>query len=292
MYRFPPRLRQSTQTLSQRLLREGNPLFLSPKEMQSPSLKALQQWCENHGIGHPLLATGGWRFDFTTLNHIKAVLHALKLRPLEVAPASTRIERMAQGNEENKKLGERPFQYKLLASLATTIKTPFLGVPAQQRYPLLMDYRQLTLEAFSGVLVVENSEVFFQLGQAQWPLPASLNDFLLVYRGNDHSHNVVKAFLHHWRQHTHKPCAWFGDADIAGFCLGLKFPYTHFLLPKQEAFETAANRTQFEPKQLSQLAALAKAPANLQPYVHLFREQKALLQEAMVPMPLVLISLK
>lgn len=280
--------RRRAEKIQARLRRGEGPLTFTARQMQQTSLHNLQQWCEAQGIGIPILSSGGWRFTEQCLQQLEETLAYLRLRPLDEAAAATRIGRLQQGTEEHKSIGETPFEYRVLCSLMA--ENHFSSVKSQKRYAVYVDTRDLQLENFAGLVVIENADVFFALGTPEWPLPKVLEHFLIVYRGHDGSSKAVKHLEAAWCS-THKPLVFFGDADYAGLRLALQGRYTHMVLPSLSEFQALANTAQAEAKQLFLRKALATTPTSLQPYVVVLEQQRALRQQAMQSLALELVAL-
>lgn len=287
--------RKQARTLRQQLQRGQSGIALSGARMRRvKSLADLQAWCDAQGIGVPLRADGGWRFDHATLRQLEQALTDLGLTPLDEAPATSRIGRLRQGAQEHKTLGEAPLQHRIQCSMAATDRLlPVTRLPA--RWVLDMDWRDIDLAAFDGLLVVENVDVFYACGSADWPLAANLSNHLIVYRGHDYRRRGVKALQQAWQ--PGRPHIYFGDLDPKGVSIALHEGYSHMLLPPLEQFRHKASTLHAPARQEAyqrQLVATLKQLTTQHPlsrYLQQLVRGRGLLQQAMLDMQLVPVAL-
>lgn len=274
-----------------RELRRGTPVvsFAGADLRRKKSLADLQAWCDAQGIGQPLRADGGWRFDPDTLKQLEQALQTLGLAPLDAAPAATRIGRLRQGAQEYKTLGEAPLQHRVLTSHALVVDpVPVNGAPA--RWVLDMDWRQLDLDFWDGLLVVENADVFYACGSADWPLPDALAGHLVVYRGHDHRAQGLRGLQQAWGRRA--PQVYFGDIDPKGMSIALNEGYSHVLLPPFEQFARQASpfhapaKQEASQRRLARLAPSIPAEHPLKAYMQVLIDGKGLLQQAVLQLPL------
>lgn len=280
--------RQAAEKLQSELYRGVLSVFLSAQKMRQRNYKSLQQWCEAQGIGEPLQGSGAWRFTQHCLQQLEEAMAHLHLRPLNQPAAATRIERSQQGNEEHKSLGEQPLEHRILCSLVSS--QPFYGLAPRRRYPIYADWRELQLTAFAGLIVVENADVFFDIGASHWHLPTAFAKYCLVYRGHDVSARAVNRLKAQWHV-TGKPLVYFGDGDFAGINLALQGQFTHCLLPELGEFKAHANTTQASAKQAHLAISASQVSPALAPYVAILNQQRALLQQSMQKLTLVAVPL-
>lgn len=285
--------RKQAEKLWRELQRGHTVITLSGNDMRRrKSLSQLQQWCDGQGIGPPLRGDGGWRFDHDTLRQLEQALASLGLAPLDAEPAATRIGRLRQGAQELKTLGEAPLQHRVLCSFRLP-DSPVAVTHAPARWVLDMDWRQLDLRGYTGLLVVENADVFYACDTPDWPLPPEFENHLVTYRGHDHRAKGLKALQQAWRD---APQIYFGDVDPKGMSIALQEGYSHVLLPTLAEFQRAATVLHAPAAQERSQRALAaglagwRADHPLWPYLEHLTAGRGLLQQALLQMPLTLVA--
>lgn len=271
-------------------------ILFSARQMRGKPLRALQVWCDGQGLGPPLRPDGGWHFSAGDLPGLELAIAQLGLRPLGTAAADTRIARLQQGAEEHKRLAGSPLEHRILCSQSLD-QAPLPVREAPSRWIIDIDWRQLHLPAFAGLLVVENADVFYACGSADWPLPDSLRDFLVTYRGHDYRSHGLKQLQHAWLP-EHGPQVYFGDIDPQGMAIGLREGYTHLLLPSVTDFRRLASSWQAPARQSDALQWLQThgqsslaADHPLQPYLHVLAHGRGVLQQAVLQTRLHLIAI-
>jgi len=289
-----PGARKQAHRLRRELLR-GQPIItFSGRDMRRrKSLAQLQQWCDEQGIGAPLRPDGGWSVDHDTLQQLEQALQALGLAPLDAELAATRIGRLQQGAQEFKTLGEAPLQHRLLCSFRLAHHPVAVRNPPA-RWVLDIDWRQLDLNDYAGLLVIENADVFYTCGSADWPLPGRFENHLVAYRGHDHRAQGLKALQQAWHG---IPQIYFGDVDPKGLSIALQEGYSHVLLPALTEFQRAATALHApaaqEPSQRWLAAHSSSLPIThpLHGYMRILVSGRGLLQQAAVSMPMVSIEI-
>ena len=288
-----PGARQQAEKIRNALHSGRSKIQFSARQMQRPALRALQRWCDAQGIGASLRPDGAWLVNAADWRQLEQALQRLGLRPLDEVAATTRIARLRQGAEEHKGLGEQPLTHRILCSQPIAPPPlPIKNTSASARWAIDMDWRQLDLSAFDGLLVVENADVFYACGSADWQLPDGFGRFLVTYRGHAYRAHGLKALQRAWP--TEQPQVYFGDVDPPGLRIALTEGYTHLLLPEFAAFRRAATRAHVPAKQnqalrwLQTTALPAYSGAHpLTPYLRILAEGRGLLQQAALHGPLV-----
>lgn len=277
----------------QRRLRRGQPaIMLSSRDMgRLKSLAELQAWCDEQGIGPSLRADGGWRFDHDMLRQIEQALHSLALAPLDAQLAETRIGRLQQGVQEYKTLGEAPLQHRILCSHRLQ-DSPVATIQTPERWILDMDWRQIDLSAYDGLLVVENADVFYACGTVDWLLDSEFAGYLVAYRGHDHRSKGLKELQRAWGD---APQVYFGDIDPKGLSIALQEGYSHVLLPSFAQFADSATAFHAPAEQESNQRDLAdrqiSLPGNhpLRAYLQVLVDGRGLRQQSVLDMALALV---
>lgn len=285
---FSLRMRNKAVMWKADFLRGTEQLEFSAKDMQQATLCALQQWCDEQGIGQPLLASGGWVFTKACMTALEETLALEKLAPLNVALEEERVKRLQQGANEYKHYGEQPTEFRVLCSFPAHSKRCFPLRVSQSRYHLDVDRRQLELSQCKGLMVIENLDVFYWYGSEKWPAPLALQDYLVVYRGHNHMAASVKA-LQAMAAEQQLPQVLFADLDCKGVSMAVHEGFSHLLLPSVEQAQAAATHWQAPAEQIPFFAGIEAAVPAAHPlaqYVALLREGKGLLQQGMLNMPL------
>lgn len=294
---FSIRIRNKAKEMKARIERGETVLMFSAADMRKPVMKALQAWCDDMGIGAPLLGSGGWRFTRDCLVALEETLALEKLAPLTADIADTRVEQVQQGGEEHKTQGEAPTEHRVLCSFPMPSKLCLPLRVSQSRCHVDMDWRRLNLAHCAGLVVVENLDVFYLYGSEQWPALRRLEHHWVVYRGHDSKARGVRQ-LQQAVAERGLPQVFFGDFDAKGVSLGLHEDYTHLLLPTVDDARVHASRWQASAAQVNAFPSIESHVAALpdthplHAYVALLREQKALLQQGMAGLPLTLVSMQ
>lgn len=162
--------------------------------------------------------------------------------------------------------------------------------PSQQ-VNIELDVRQLKLEPFDCLLVVENRDSFNDW--FDYKHNARLVNALVIYRGDKHHSTACKTLLKSWLNiHSDKPTIYFGDYDLAGLRIATSAGYSHLLLPEYSWLTEQVIKQHYPDNQQKYLARLERdCPKGWQQLLHLISDKRAgLRQQKMDNTPLILYS--
>lgn len=264
--------------LEQRLQRDGSAAIKADSKIAAQVIA----WC----IEQQLLPAHSARLPTVPFNRAlleqiaeaqQALGQACFRQPLS---SQDRLEQSLHSQQELKSAGASPRQHRVLVRLNTPLFAQ--GLPALQFSDL--DWQQILLSAYDALLVVENLDCFYQLQRFTFTMPQPL----IIYRGDTQYSSGCAALCDAWQQ-TGKPCAYFGDADLAGLSIAISLGCSSMLLPELSLFQHTASPAMLDNKQLKfqpGLAAMAMHPA-FTPYQQLICQQlKGLRQQQMQGLPL------
>lgn len=263
------------------------------KKTQMKTVRQVLNWCmEQSLVADNVLELPQFTFTKALLDqidHAQRELHHTRFR--DDATGKTRTDAMAGDTQiEYKSRGDKPRAHRVLMRLSEPVE--MLGQPSRF---IDQDWRELPLELFSELLVVENLDTFYQLEAYQWTFnhPGTL----LVYRGDVAYGKGLKALKDAWLQ-SNKPAIYFGDFDPAGVGIALRGGYHAMLLPDFATFKQTASEQMFPDEQLRFLPELGHVASNLKSthcdfksYLNILCHRDALQQQKMQGVPLQLVSL-
>ncbi|MDM7858598.1 DUF7281 domain-containing protein [Thiopseudomonas acetoxidans] len=220
-------------------------------------------WCHEQD----LLATvpiqvQEYSYTLTLLHAIEQRLALLGLAPLGADLSGSSLAQAAQGAAEHKSGRSQPREHRVLRAAGGLI--------------LDQDQRELALESFSEIILVENLDCFYQLTRFHLPvLPSSL----VIYRGDSLYSTGRAQLLKRWREGGYGPRKYFGDLDPKGLHMASSEGFTHLAVPELDWFCQQASEQAYPSKQHS-LTAQLRVSEELQPYLSFIqRHQRALLQQ-------------
>lgn len=282
----------------QRIQQQLNTCQQVKLKLKRPLVKKLLQWCDEWDLevnlwpGAPECV-----FDQRLIQQIEILLQAEGLPPLSFsASGKSTTEQAAVGLAEDKNLREAPSEQRLLVSL---LNAKGLHPAGLQQTPtrLILDVAldQLALDAFNGLLVVENLDSFYLLEQSVWSELQSAQT-LVVYRGHGQEARGCKHLKQRW-QGSGKPLVYYGDFDAKGMSIALHEGYNQLLLPSADFLQQQASDLHQPAEQLLYQQSLQKhrdqLPDNhpLRPLLQLQLQQKGLKQQWFGTQPLQVYSL-
>lgn len=253
--------------------------------------KRILAWCEEQDLlATPLANATEFVFSSALLTTIEQRLAQLGLAPLAANLKGSSLAQAEQGAAEHKSVREKPRDYRVLRYLPgyVTDSAHEDSVHKHKGQVIDVDYRELELDQFAELVVVENLDCFYQLQQFQLPLlvPTSL----VVYRGDSHYSKGRAALTSHWKSNwksvNGKPLRYFGDLDPKGIHIAQSEGFTHIAAPALEWFCEHATAQAYPAKQ-HDIARLLHTSGELAPYVYFVqRQQKAVLQQWLQHVPL------
>lgn len=285
-FTLSPRVRRSLKEIQQKL-HPGQPQVRC--SLKSATMQQFLRWCQEHEVHlgarqqqEELLV------DKLLLVQVEKTLAELGQQPLN--PSKTLVTREDQarvGIDEFKNQGETPREARLLVSLPPQFAS--LGAICLQAPPRVfidLDWRDLDLNSFDLLLVVENLDSFYSLQDPEQLLALNLQRPLLVYRGDQVYAKAVKR-LKSCCQDLGKPCVYLGDFDAKGVNIALNEGYSHLLLPplsflKQQAvtLHQPAEQLRYQKSLRAKLQALGQEHP-LAGYLQLLiNEQRGLKQQS------------
>lgn len=225
--------------------------------------RSILAWCyEQDLIAAP--ATHALEYSYTVelIQAIERRLALLGLAPLFTNLAGSSLEQAVHGAAEHKSVRSKPREHRILRAEGVLV--------------LDQDQRQIRLESFSEIVVVENLDCFYDLKSFYLPtLPSSL----IVYRGDKLYGKASAQLLERWRAGNYGALKYFGDLDLKGLHIAISEGFTHLAVPNLAWFSSQASEQAYPAKQHS-IAAHLQVSDELQPYLSFIqRHQRALLQQ-------------
>lgn len=249
--------------------------------------KRILAWCEAQDLlAAPVAGASEFAYTSTLVSAVEQRLAQLGLAPLSADLKGSSLAQAAQGAAEHKSVREKPRDHRVLRYVAGGGADPSAGQVVD------VDYRELDLSQFADLVVVENLDCFYELGQFELPClshkradkPADKQaQSLIVYRGDSHYSKGRAALINRWKHcgksTNGKPLRYFGDLDPKGIHIAQSEGFTHIAAPDFEWFCEHATAQAYPTKQ-HDIAGMLNTSGELGPYVHFIqRQQKAVLQQ-------------
>ncbi len=274
------------------LLREATRTLRSQPEVEKRRSKVVEEiiaWCHEHDIElGQRLTHGRLRLVHELLAQIDETLVASGEASIEDDLSGlTSAEQALLGNREQKSVRENPRHHRVLASL--TAGEPRHGLESRPRHFLDLDWRDIALSGFDGLIQVENLDGFYDFDPAI-PALAGLSRPLVLYRGDRHYGGAFARVAGAWVG-TGKPHLYLGDFDAAGLHNALSSGATHLMLPPLAFLASQACGEQLPADQFPLQASLRDLAEGLSadhplagPLRLLLGEQRGLLQQWFGPL--------
>ncbi|WP_113907652.1 DUF7281 domain-containing protein [Aliidiomarina celeris] len=260
-----PSVRNLAKRLESKCLLAGGSLVVT----LLPTHRRLLQWCITEDLLNET-ALYGRQFTFTSalFQSVNEHLEHLGEPRLEQELARTSMQQARQGASEQKSVREGPRAHRVLRAVQVG--------QAQHTYTFIdTDWRDLDLNDYSELVVVENLDCFYALHEFSLPLAANA---LVIYRGDSVYSEGASKLRERW-QATAKPSKYFGDLDIEGFRIAQHGGFQYIAVPPLAWFSANLVAAAYTPEQHErrlqlQLSAAAQAYLDM-----MVREQKAMLQQ-------------
>ena len=201
----------------------------------SSLLNEVLKWCDNLEFkpGKWIKPEKTYRFDREYIAHINQTLLDENYAGIFDNFNQDNHRSAAQRNPNEKQGKLKPTHHLILAAVT---ETKILNVVDQVLYPsqqinIELDVRQLTLNTFDCLIIVENRDSFNDWFEykpyTNTPSP------LVIYRGDKHHSTACKILLKSWLStQNNKPAIYFGDYDLAALRIAVSGGYSHLLLPE------------------------------------------------------------
>lgn len=254
-------------------------------QLRSKNLRELYDWCMAHGLTEPVRSDGIWQVTYNDLRTIEKALSTLGLPSLHQEIPYDRYERINQGFPEHKATASQPTENRVLCLLSTTLASA--QIEQTSVYACVdVDWNSLKPEAFAGIIVVENADVFYRLTSSHHYLVTEFNQYLWLYRG--HEERTSKGLRKLQKAWQHLPQIYFGDGDPQGFRIAYDGGFDSLLLPSVDVFLQEASATDYSASQQPNLQPLTQ----LSPYRVAFEAGKAILQQRLLDLPLAIVPIR
>lgn len=249
------------------------------------TVQEILRWCAAE-----TLIAGNWQnlpdFTFTPklLQDIAAAQRAKQQHCFkDELQSSSRTGQAESSAQENKNLGERPRQYRVL--IWQNIPPAIALLQPLSNHVLDIDLRLIDLSGYNTLLVAENLDCFYAFADYRLKMPQV--DSLVIYKGDSHYGSGGKLLLKQWLA-SGKPALYFGDFDAKGLSIALTEGYTAILLPELVQLKTKAHRQMQPDEQQGYFNNLTASPLSpIASYIkYLHDTHQGLRQQKMVSMAL------
>ncbi|MCK0714159.1 hypothetical protein ACFO0U_15025 [Chromohalobacter sarecensis] len=210
------------------------------KKLQLEATQEFRGWCDEHEIDlDAYLGSGVLRFDRMLITKVQDLLDSLGHLPLgESASGKTTSQQARLSDLEDKGSRERPRAHRVLLNLETLSSRP--GISDAAREIIDLDWRELDLDAFDALIMIENLDSFYAFAPDSLAL-AGYCQPLVVYRGDRHYGGGFSQLAKAWSARS-KPHLGFGDFDPRGVRIVLGSGATQMLLPPPDWLREHATR--------------------------------------------------
>lgn len=246
-------------------------------------------WCIEHDIiAQNSLNLPDVKFDRVLLENIEKVQRQLNQACFRDDFANkSRLDSSLDSDQELKTLGLTPRDSRVLVRLATT-----QIIPRKISVQIIdINWRQLELNQFDALLVVENLDCFYQLDK--FIFLQNYAEILVIYRGDRIYSKGVKSLKAAWLKNN-KPLIYFGDFDPKGVSIALNEDYSFLLVPEFNILNKHASAAMFPNEQLSFVTQIQQYNISsvFHPFLQLLCQQlKGLRQQKMQGLELIPIVL-
>ncbi|PKG93031.1 hypothetical protein [Paraglaciecola sp. MB-3u-78] len=256
-------------------------------------LNEILNWCDNLEFqpGKWLKPNKMYRFDREYITQINQTL-------LDEGYASIfdnfnqDNHRSAAQRNPNEKQGQlKPTHHLILGAFTdtNTLDVMSQALYSSQQINIELDIRQLALDNFDCLIVVENRDSFNDW--FEYKSYTNLSSPLVIYRGDKHHSTACKRLLKNWLStQGNKFAIYFGDYDLAALRIAISGGYTHLLLPEYQYLVEQCIKQHYPDNQHKYLARLEQnCPEVCQPLLQLMRDKRAgLRQQKMYLTPLLI----
>lgn len=261
----------------------------------SGALVEILDWCAEIEFtpGKWIKPNRTYRFDKDHIARINQILLEDKYASIfdDFSQSNHRSAALINPNEKQGHI--KPTHHLILAAVTDPkiLDVVCYGFYSQQQVNIELDVRELILDDFDCLIVVENRDSFNDWSEYQ--SYSNLSNPLVVYRGDKCHSRACKTLFKTWlASQSSKSAIYFGDYDLAGFRIATSAGYTHLLLPEPSWLSQQMIRQHYPDNQQKYLAKLElDCPIGWQPLLQLMRENRAgLRQQKMYDTPLILYS--
>ncbi|SOC54059.1 hypothetical protein SAMN05421509_103102 [Chromohalobacter canadensis] len=244
------------------------------KKLQLKATQEFKAWCDEHEIDLDAhLGSQVLRFDRELIVKVQELLDSLGHLPLgESSKGKTAEQQAKQSYQEDKGAGERPRAHRVLLNLAPLGTR--LGISDAAREICDIDWRDLNLEAFDALVMIENLDSFYAFVPDSQAL-AVYRQPLVVYRGDTYYGGGFSRLAKAWGDGG-KLHLGLGDFDPRGVGIVLGSGAMQMLLPPLEWLREHATQHHVPSEQLPYQSVLRKHREQL-PDAHPLRGYLALL---------------
>lgn len=243
------------------------------------TMRSIVAWAQQNYIDTDNMHVGKRvRFTKQWFQQVERALVACHFQALVKSVDGDRVDSAHQGDTEHKGRSDSPRRQRVLLATRDGVG---LGIQYTRDVPQWLvvdeDYRNIQLEAFDHLIMVENLTVFYRLHELAitWPPRA-----LIVYRGDRFYHSGFKRLLHVWKATGRTK---YGLVDLDAFSIKMlqRYDFEYVAVPTLERFKALSAEAHLPAKQLNLLLSL-QAKAELGAYVEWMKQtHRGLKQEWM-----------